>query len=101
MLGYASVILSNEDESVLEYNPAFEELTGLYDLKGQKIMDLSDQALQQNLMDLVERSRLSPDEIVTNDFEFSGIPYEVKMHPIMGTTEISYFVCSFFPAETD
>jgi len=101
MLGYASVILSNEDEIILEYNPLFEELTSLYDIKGQKIIDLSDQALQQNLMDLIERSRLSPDEIIANDFEFSGIPYEVRMHPIMGSTEISYFVCSFFPIEAD
>jgi len=101
MLGYASVIISNEDETILEYNPLFEDLTSLYDVKGQKIMNLSDQALQQNLMDLVERSRLSPDQIVTNDFEFSGIPYEVKMHPIQGTSDLSYFICSFFPAEGD
>lgn len=101
MLGYASLIISNEDETVLEYNPLFEELTSLYDIRGQKIIDLSDQALQQNLMDLIERSRLSPDEIVENDFEFSGIPYQVRMHPVLGSSEISYFICSFFPAEDD
>jgi pSer/pThr/pTyr-binding forkhead associated (FHA) protein len=99
MLGYASIILSNEDESILEYNPLFEELTSLYDIKGQKIANLSDQALQQNLLDLIERSRISPDAIVVNDFEFSGIPYEVKMHPVMGSSSIAYFVCSFFPVE--
>lgn len=101
MLGYASLIISNEDEAVLDYNPLFEELTSLYDIRGQKIIDLSDQALQQNIIDLMERSRLSPDEIVDNDFEFSGIPYQVRMHPILGSSEISYFICSFFPAEDD
>jgi len=101
MIVYATIIISNADETVLDYNPAFEELTNLYDIRGDKVIDLNDQALQQNLADLIERSRLNPDEIISNDFEFSGIPYEVKMQPIMGTSDIAYFVCSFFQAEYD
>lgn len=101
MLGYASIIVSGSDESILDYNPLFEELTSLYDLKGSKLFELSDQALQQNLVDLVERSRTTPDQIVTNDFEFTGVPYEVRMHPIYGTNDIAYFVASFFPVEPD
>lgn len=101
MLGYASIIISGQDESVLEYNPLFEELTNLYDIKGVPLAQISDQALQQNLTDLVERARITPDQIVRNDFEFSGIPYEVQMHPVMGSQDIAYFVCSFFPVEAE
>ncbi len=101
MLGYASIVISSTDQSILDYNPLFEELTSLYDIKGLRLAELTDQALQQNLIDLVERSRISPDQITTNSFEFTGIPYEVRMHPIYGTSDIAYFVCSFFPVEPE
>lgn len=101
MLGYASIIISEQEQSILDYNPLFEELTNLYDIKGLRLSELTDQALQQNLIDLVNRSSMEVDQIVTNDFEFSGVPYDVRMHPILGTNGVAYFVCSFFPSEVE
>ena len=95
MLADASVIISDQDQTVLDFNPLFEELTGLYDIKGLRLNEISDQALQQNLMDLVDRSSQNVDQIVTNEFEFSGVPYEVRMHPILGTNGIAYYLCCF------
>ena len=99
MIGYACVIISNGDETLLDYNPYFEELTNLYDLKGKRVVDISDNALQQNISDLIERVRLNPESIETNDFEFSGIPYIVKMQGVYGSTDVAYFVCAFMPHE--
>ncbi len=99
MLGYPSIIISGDTHTVLDYNSMFEDLTRLYDIKGIRVVELTDQALKQNLIDLVERSRVSPDEITLNSLEFSGISYEVRMHPVHGTNDIAYFVCSFFPME--
>lgn len=100
-IGYACIIISNASESVLDYNPYFEELTNLFDLKGSPVSAISDNALQQNLQDLMERVRLNPESISTNDFEFGGIPHLVKMQAVYGSVEISYFVCTFVPSEVD
>lgn len=101
MIGYAAVIISANDEVILEYNPYFEELTNLYDLKGTRIADLSDQALQQNISDLIDRLRESPDAVTENEFEFSGVPYEIKAQGIYGSSQPAYFVCVFFPVEVE
>ena len=99
IIGYACIIVSNADENILDYNPYFEELTNLYDLKGKRIADIGDTALQQNIADLIERVRLSPESIETNEFEFSGIPYLVKMQGIYGSSDLAYFICTFIPHE--
>lgn len=99
MIGYACIVIGNSDESILDYNPYFEELTNLYDLKGKRVSDINDTALQQNIADLIERVRLSPESIETNEFEFSGVPYSVKMQAVYGSADISYFLCTFIPSE--
>ncbi len=101
MFNQASIVISKDTHTVLDYNSMFEELTGLYDTKGIRVIEFTDQALKQNLLDLVERSQISPDEIILDSLEFGGIPYEIRMHPIHGTNDIAYFVCSFFPLEPE
>ncbi len=100
-VGYACLIISNPDEVILEYNPYFEELTNLYDLKGSRVSEITDTALQQNINDLIERLRENSESMEQNDFEFSGVPYKVKMHGINGGQEIAYYICVFVPAEDD
>jgi len=99
MVGYACIIIGNSSESILDYNPYFEELTNLYDLKGKRITDINDTALQQNIADLIERTKLNPESIESNEFEFSGIPYLVKMQAIYGSNDVAYFICTFIPNE--
>jgi pSer/pThr/pTyr-binding forkhead associated (FHA) protein len=101
MVGYACLIISGPDEVVLDYNPYFEELTNLYDLKGSRVSEIADTALQQNINDLIERLRDTPESMEQNDFEFSGVPYKVKMHGVNGGQEIAYYICVFIPAEGD
>ncbi len=101
LIGYASLVISAESEAISDYNDGFEELTNLVGVAGTPLSALSDQALQQNLLDLVERCKTLPDQVHSNEFEFSGIPYEIRMHTVSGTSGIAYFVTAFIPMEAE
>lgn len=101
LIGFASLVISSETDSISDYNDSFEELTNLSGVSGLPVQELTDQALQQNLIDLIERCRSAPDQMHSNEFEFSGMPYEIRMHTVSGSKGIAYFVAAFIPVEVE
>jgi PAS domain S-box-containing protein len=71
----------DENGRFLQVNGAFEELIGmrLLTLQGQDLQILQDQALKLNIQDLLDKAKVTPGNIVTNQLEIGGINYELDM----------------------
>lgn len=101
LIGYPSIAIIGESETISDYNAAFEEITSLHDINGLPLKDLTDQALRQNLEDLILRLQEDSDSTVANEFEFGGIPFEIRMHTIKGTEGVAYYIAAFIPMEVE
>lgn len=99
LIGYPALVIRASDDTVMAFNPSFEERTGLLNIQGSTVFNITDQSLKLCLQDLLERIKISPDQITTNDLEFSGDPYELAMQSIYGSNEIAYYLVSFIPME--
>ena len=101
LIGFPAFSIRASDETIAAFNPNFEEKTGLIDIQGQNIFKITDQSLRLCLEDLLERIKSEPDQVITNELEFSGDPYEVVIQAIHGSKDIAYYVVSLIPVEVE
>jgi len=99
LVGFGAFTVSASDQTVTAANAAFEDATRLaaHDFVSQTVAGITDQALKLSLEDLIERASGQPDQIHTNDLEFSGEPYQLAVHTIQGTSGIAYYLFVVFP----
>lgn len=101
LIGFPAMAVFAQDETIACVNPAFEERTSLNaaDLIHNTIEKITDQALRLSIGDLITRSRETPDQLLTNDLEFSGENYQVAIQAIYGSQTVAYYVIVLLPVE--
>jgi hypothetical protein len=99
LIGFPAVAIRANDEAISAFNSGFEEKTGLSSIQGTTVFNITDQSLKLSLRDLIDQIKLTPDQIVSNQLEFSGDAYELAMQAIHGSQDISYYIVSFIPVE--
>lgn len=101
LIGYPAVAIRAIDETIAAFNPGFEEKTGLLNSGGMSVFTITDQSLKLCLQDMIERIKLKPDSVITNELEFSGDPYQLAMQTVYGSKSIAYYVVAFIPVEVE
>jgi hypothetical protein len=98
MLGYASLALTKEF-NIIGINPAFEAMLNVSDasLKNQPISLIPDQALQKNIIELIQKSEQDLSGIQLSELEFGGVNSQVSCMPISDDKGVAYFVVSIVP----
>lgn len=100
MLGYASIALVKE-LNIIGVNHAFEAMLNITDsaLKNQPISLIPDQALQKNIIELIQKAEQDPSTIHLSELEFGGINSQISCMAIADDKNIAYFVASIVPLE--
>jgi hypothetical protein len=101
LIGFAAMGLRAEDLTIAAANQAFESRIGTSgaQLSTMSVNELADQALKLSIKDLIERLDQNPDELASNDLEFSGVSYQIVAQAIYGTSKIAYYLIVLLPKE--
>lgn len=101
LIGFAAMGLRAEDLTIGAANQAFESRVGTASaqLSTMSVNELADQALKLSIKDLIERLDQNPDELASNDLEFSGVSYQIVAQAIYGTSKIAYYLIVLLPKE--
>jgi len=98
LIGFAAMGIRSEDLSIAAANQAFEQrLGGGMQLNTMSLNELADQALKLSIKDLIERLDQAPDDLITNELEFSGVAYQIVAQAIYGTAKIAYYLIVLIP----
>lgn len=98
---FATVGVRAHDLSIASVNHAFEERINqtAAQLASTTVNDLGDQALKLSIKDLIERLDQSPDDVASNELEFSGVNYQIVATAVFGTSKIAYYLIILLPAQ--
>ena len=99
LIGFAAMAIRAHDLSIAAVNQAFEQRLGANAaaVTTMSVNELSDQALKLSIKDLIERVDQNPDDMATNELEFSGLNYNVVAQAIFGTNKVSYYLVVLLP----
>jgi hypothetical protein len=99
LMGFAAMGIRAADLSIASVNQAFEARLGLpaAQITSQGVNDLNDQALKLSVKDLIERVDANPDEMASNELEFSGNNFQVVAQAVFGTNRIAYYLIVLLP----
>lgn len=101
LMGYPTIAISGEGR-IVAMNANFEQLAHATSaqLAHQPLASIPDVALQQNISHLIEKVKLAPGSIQSDQLEFSGHNCQIHCHA-MGIENgvISYFVICVTPIE--
>lgn len=100
LVGFAAMGIRASDLSIAAVNQAFESRLGqpASALTTMNINELNDQALKLSIKDLLERVDQNPDEIQSNELEFSGLSFRVVAQGVYGVAKVSYYLVVLLPA---
>lgn len=100
LMGFATMGIRAHDLSIAAVNQAFEARMNLpaADLIIKTVNELSDQALKLSVKDLIERVDKNPDELASNQLEFSGAEFQVVAQAIYGSNKVAYYLVVLLPA---
>lgn len=101
LMGFAALGVRAADLSIAAVNQAFEARVGstAANLTTTTVNEISDQALKLSIKDLLERVDANPDELATNQLEFSGSSFNVVAQGIYGSQKVAYYLVVLLPAE--
>lgn len=101
LMGFATVGVHAHDLTIAAVNPAFESRTGISAEKAahMTVNEISDQALKLSIKDLIERLDQNPDELASNELEFSGEDFNIVAQAVFGTAKIAYYLIVLLPVE--
>jgi hypothetical protein len=101
LIGFAAMGVRAEDLSVAAANQAFESRIGMSaaQLTTLSVNEINDQALKLSVKDLIERLDQNPDELASNELEFSGLNFQVVAQAIYGSAKIAYYLIVLLPKE--
>ncbi len=100
VVGFAAVAIRAGDLSIGAVNQAFEARLNVSfaQMTTQTVADLNDQALKLSIMDLIERLNANPDDLATNELDFSGTRSQIVAQAIFGSAKIAYYLVVLLPA---
>jgi hypothetical protein len=101
LVGFAAIAIRADDLTIGAVNQAFEARIGVNSaqLTMLSVSELSDQALKLSIMDLIDRLKASPDDLVNNELEFSGVKLQIVAQAIFGSQKIAYYLIVLVPTE--
>jgi len=99
LMGFAAMGVRAADLSIASINQAFESRLGspAAQITTLTVNELSDQALKLSIKDLIERVDANPDELASNELEFSGVDYQVVAQAVYGTAKVAYYLIVLLP----
>ena len=90
-----AIAISAIDSKIISANAGFEKLIGTnLDITGILITELSDPALRQNIVQMLNSLRGQPDEKVISHIPFDGIDHTLSGRAIFAVNEPVYFLIS-------
>jgi hypothetical protein len=93
MIENACIAISAIDSKIIASNENFDRLIGSQtDITGSLLTELSDPALKQNMIRMIQNLRKNPDDISTSDIPFEGISHTVSGQTIFAFDEPVYFL---------
>lgn len=101
LMGYPTIAVSGEGR-IVSVNQNFEQLAHATSaqLVNQMVSSIPDVALQQNIQHLMEKSRVAPGSIHSDQLEFSGHNCQIHCQAMgVENSTISYFVICVTPVE--
>lgn len=101
LMGYPTVAVSGEGR-IVSVNQNFEQLAHATSaqLVNQMVSSIPDVALQQNMQHLMEKSRVAPGTIHSDQLEFSGHNCQIHCQAMgVENSSIAYFVICVTPVE--
>jgi len=101
LIGFAAMGVRSDDLSIAAVNQTMEARLGstAAQLTTTNINELPDQALKLSIRDLLERVDANPDEMATNELEFSGLNFQIVVQAVFGTGKIAYYLIVLLPAQ--
>lgn len=99
LIGFSALAIHAHDRTIAAVNPAFEERTGINagDVLYQSVDNINDQALRLSIQDLLDRVAHQPDQLATNELDFSGQSFEIAAQAIFGLDKIAYLLIVLLP----
>ncbi len=103
LFGFAAMGVRAQDLTIAAVNPALESRlgAGALELSSTTINELSDQALKLSVKDLIERVDKNPDEMASNELEFSGVNFQIVAQGVYGSTALAYYLIVLLPLEEE
>jgi pSer/pThr/pTyr-binding forkhead associated (FHA) protein/PAS domain-containing protein len=99
MIPYPTLII--KADRIIQYvNPAFYELMNLSgdSLENRSILDIPDQALQQNLTYLMDQSNINSHQTISDTLDMGGVLFSINCQAVhMASDEVDHFVLSISP----
>jgi hypothetical protein len=101
LIGFAAMGIRAHDLSIAAVNQTLESRLGApaSSLTAMQVNELSDQALKLSIKDLIERVDQNPDEMASNELEFSGLDYQIVAQAVFGSSKIAYYLVVLLPVE--
>lgn len=99
VIGFASIAIDANDRTIAALNPAFEEITNMNssDLLYGSIDNILDQALKLSVEDLIQQVVTKPGQLLNNQLDINGDPYDISAQAIWGQSEVAYFIITLLP----
>jgi len=100
LCGYPAILISKE-MSIVSMNGAFEALTGVqaFNLLGQSIYSLPDQAMQKNFEGLLQQAAAQTQVTQQDQLEISGHEFRLQCQAITVGGDAKYFFLTVSPIE--
>lgn len=101
LIGFGAMGVRADDLSIAAVNQTLEGRLGMpaSQLTTLNINELADQALKLSIKDLIERVDQNPDEVASNELEFSGLNYQIVVQAVFGSSKIAYYLIVLLPAQ--
>lgn len=100
MISVPAIAISALDKNIIACTPAFENLIkSMSSLKGMALRDISDQALRDNISEIISILQSQPHQQALSEIPFAGMPHEVCGQAVMSASEPIYYIISVKPIE--
>ncbi len=103
LMGFAAMGVRSSDLSIAAVNQALESRLGIpaAQITTMNVNELNDQALKLSVKDLIERVDQNPDDIASNELEFSGLSFQVVAQGVFGINKVAYYLIVLLPVENE
>lgn len=92
-------LLINKDKKILAQNYVFEQITNISNLSGQGIEYIPDQAMQKNIIELLEVAHQSSTQTHTDQLEINGQQFVISCQAISASSAADYYIVMLSPNE--
>ncbi len=101
LIGFAAIGVRAADLSIAAVNQTAEARLGMpaAQLTTINVNEISDQALKLSIKDLIERVDQNPDDLASNELEFSGLNFQIVAQSVFGTGKIAYYLIVLLPTQ--